>query len=75
LCGKDHAFMPIVVNVMTQEDFAAWAAEQQAKIAGVVVEPTQPDTAGAVAVKQPTNSNANEMAPVVAPVKVSEARL
>ncbi len=26
LCGKDHAFMPIVVQVVTGEEFDAWAA-------------------------------------------------
>lgn len=25
LCGRDHAFMPIAVNVVTQEKFDAWA--------------------------------------------------
>ncbi|WP_245926617.1 cytochrome c oxidase subunit II [Breoghania corrubedonensis] len=25
LCGKDHAFMPIVIRVVTDEQFAAWA--------------------------------------------------
>lgn len=30
LCGKDHSFMPIVVEVMTQEDFDTWVLEQQA---------------------------------------------
>jgi len=29
LCGKDHAYMPIVVNVLSQEDYVAWAQEQQ----------------------------------------------
>jgi cytochrome c oxidase subunit 2 len=29
LCGKDHAFMPIVVEVKTAEDYSKWAAEQQ----------------------------------------------
>ena len=33
LCGRDHGFMPIVVDVRTKEDFAAWlkakAAEQK----------------------------------------------
>lgn len=27
LCGKDHAFMPIEVHVVSQEDFDAWAAK------------------------------------------------
>ena len=29
LCGKDHGFMPIVVEVKTKEDYAAWVREQQ----------------------------------------------
>ncbi len=28
LCGKDHGFMPIVVDVRTPEEFDSWAAEQ-----------------------------------------------
>ncbi len=28
LCGKDHGFMPIVVDVRTPADFDLWAAEQ-----------------------------------------------
>jgi cytochrome c oxidase subunit 2 len=26
LCGKDHGFMPIVVNVVSEEDYKAWVA-------------------------------------------------
>jgi cytochrome c oxidase subunit II len=33
LCGKDHAFMPIMVQVVPEADFKAWAAK--AKTAGV----------------------------------------
>lgn len=29
LCGKDHGFMPIVVEAKTQEDYDAWMAERQ----------------------------------------------
>jgi cytochrome c oxidase subunit 2 len=29
LCGKDHGFMPIVVEAKTPEDYQAWLAEQQ----------------------------------------------
>ena len=29
LCGKDHAFMPIVVEVKSQEDYARWVEEQK----------------------------------------------
>ena len=31
LCGKEHGFMPIVVEVKSLEDFKIWAAEQQKK--------------------------------------------
>lgn len=30
LCGKDHGFMPIVVEAKTQEDYDAWIKEQKA---------------------------------------------
>ncbi|GLR11496.1 cytochrome c oxidase subunit II [Chitinimonas viridis] len=29
LCGKDHGFMPIVVNVVSQEKYDAWVGEQK----------------------------------------------
>jgi len=29
LCGKDHGFMPIVLVAKTEEDYAAWVAEQK----------------------------------------------
>lgn len=29
LCGKDHGFMPIVVEVVTPEKYAAWVADQK----------------------------------------------
>lgn len=32
LCGKDHAFMPIVVDVVSQQDFDTWAAEQKTSL-------------------------------------------
>jgi cytochrome c oxidase subunit 2 len=31
LCGRDHGFMPIVVDVRSKEDFAAWVTEQAAQ--------------------------------------------
>ena len=30
LCGKEHAFMPIVVRAVTEEEFKDWAAKQKA---------------------------------------------
>jgi cytochrome c oxidase subunit 2 len=32
LCGKDHAFMPIVVEVLSQPDYLAWAEQRQAAL-------------------------------------------
>ena len=29
LCGKEHAYMPIHVKVVSQEDYVAWAGEQK----------------------------------------------
>jgi len=29
LCGKDHGFMPVVVKVVTEPQYAAWVAEQK----------------------------------------------
>jgi cytochrome c oxidase subunit 2 len=31
LCGKDHAFMPITVRVVSDADFAAWVAAEKKK--------------------------------------------
>ena len=35
LCGKDHAFMPISVRVVTDQEFTAWVATAQKKFAAV----------------------------------------
>jgi cytochrome c oxidase subunit 2 len=35
LCGQDHGFMPIVVNVVSQEEFDAWLGEKQAAAAEI----------------------------------------
>ena len=29
LCGKNHGFMPIVVKVVTQQEYTAWVAQQK----------------------------------------------
>src|SRR5690554_696230 len=41
LCGKDHAFMPIVVEVMEQADYEKWAAEQQQAMQAAADDPTK----------------------------------
>jgi len=35
LCGKDHGFMPIVVNVVSQDEYTAWLATKQAEAAQI----------------------------------------
>ncbi len=39
LCGKDHGYMPIVVEVVSQEKYAAWVGEQKKKMAASSEEP------------------------------------
>ncbi len=34
LCGKDHSYMPIVVHVVSDAEFTAWAAQAKQKFAG-----------------------------------------
>ena len=33
LCGRDHAFMPIAVQVVSEQDYAAWLEEAKKKYA------------------------------------------
>jgi cytochrome c oxidase subunit 2 len=33
LCGKNHAFMPIAVRVLSEQDFASWVEEAKKKYA------------------------------------------
>ena len=41
LCGKDHAFMPIVVKVVSEQDYAAWSAEQKKLLAAAADDPSK----------------------------------
>jgi len=41
LCGKDHGFMPIVVEAVTPEQYAAWVAEQKKKMAAAAPDPSK----------------------------------
>jgi len=38
LCGKDHAYMPITVKVVSEEAYALWLEEAKAEFAGSVPE-------------------------------------
>jgi cytochrome c oxidase subunit 2 len=41
LCGKEHAFMPIVVNVVSEEDYTKWVADQKKAMAANADDPTK----------------------------------
>jgi cytochrome c oxidase subunit 2 len=41
LCGKDHAFMPIVVEVKSAADYSAWVAERKKEMAALADDPTK----------------------------------
>jgi cytochrome c oxidase subunit 2 len=41
LCGKEHAFMPIVVNVVSDEDYAKWVEGQKKAMAANADDPNK----------------------------------
>ena len=41
LCGKDHGFMPVVVEVVSAEKYAAWVAEQKKAMAASADDPAK----------------------------------
>ncbi|MGB8433455.1 MAG: cytochrome c oxidase subunit II [Burkholderiales bacterium] len=41
LCGKDHGFMPIVVEVVSAEKYAAWVGDQKKKLAALADDPNK----------------------------------
>jgi cytochrome c oxidase subunit II len=41
LCGKEHGFMPVVVEVKSKADYATWVAGQKAKIAAAAEDPAK----------------------------------
>ena len=45
LCGKEHAFMPIVVRVVSQEDYSKWAGEKKKAMAAAADDPNKTWTA------------------------------
>ena len=49
LCGKDHAFMPIAVRVVSEQAFAAWIEDAKKKFAA-----RDPEAQTLVAAAQPS---------------------
>jgi len=41
LCGKDHAFMPIVVRVVSDADYTAWVEGKKKEMAALADDPTK----------------------------------
>jgi cytochrome c oxidase subunit 2 len=41
LCGKDHAFMPIVVNVVSDEDYRKWVDTRKKEMAALADDPNK----------------------------------
>jgi cytochrome c oxidase subunit 2 len=41
LCGKEHAFMPIVVKVVTDAEYTAWVAVKQKEMAALAEDPSK----------------------------------
>jgi len=56
LCGANHAFMPIEVDVVTQPEFDAWVAAHAAKPAATTAATPAPTTAPAAPASAPTKA-------------------
>ena len=41
LCGKEHAFMPIVVKVVSEQDYATWVVQQKTAMASSADDPSK----------------------------------
>jgi cytochrome c oxidase subunit II len=59
LCGKEHGFMPVVVEVKSKEDYAAWVTAQKAKVAAAAEDPGKVWTESDLAAKGATVYAAN----------------
>ncbi len=51
LCGKEHAYMPIHVKVLSQQDYAAWVAGEKKKMAAKADDPSKVWTQADLAVR------------------------
>jgi cytochrome c oxidase subunit 2 len=76
LCGRDHGFMPIVVNAVPPAQFKQWLADQK-KAQGVQVASAAPPTGNMTVTAPPTESapaktEVAAAAPAAAPAKLSK---
>jgi cytochrome c oxidase subunit 2 len=76
LCGKEHGFMPVVVNVVSQEEFATWMAAKKAALKPAApvaaAEPAAPASAAEPAAPVAALKSA-VVAKAAAPVVVAKA--
>ncbi len=78
LCGRDHAFMPIVVDVRSKEDFAAWLkqkAEEQKQAAAPSSETPAPPAAATTPESHPALAPAGRSIATLqsaAPARIAE---
>jgi cytochrome c oxidase subunit 2 len=59
LCGKEHGFMPIVVEVKSKEDYAKWVGDQKQKMAAAADDPNKTWTEAELMAKGATVYAAN----------------
>jgi cytochrome c oxidase subunit II len=59
LCGKEHGFMPIVVEVKSKDDYAKWVADQKQKVAAAADDPNKTWTEAELMAKGATIYAAN----------------
>jgi len=70
LCGVDHAFMPIQINVVTEAEFAAWVASKGGSMTPATAAEAPGGTAAQVAAGTTGAPTATEAAvPVAAPAQ------
>ncbi len=67
LCGVGHGFMPVVVNVVSKEDFAEWAKKKQAE-AGVSAAPAEGQKTN-IPTTEPVSAEHANPAPIIAKEK------
>lgn len=58
LCGRDHGFMPIVVEALSKQDYQDWVARQKAAAEPATSDAEEPAQAAAAVAPQPVASAA-----------------
>lgn len=72
LCGRDHGFMPIVVNVVSEDDYKAFIASKKA--GGDAAQEAAPAPAATAEAAAAESSTATEAAPAAVEVAAADAK-